>query len=183
MRKVLNNFLLISGSGRNIGKTTLACKIISELSCKHNVVGLKISPHFHYDTNKQDIVIQEKNYSIYKEKSFNSGKDSSRMLDAGASKVYFIESDDIGVGEAIKKVLGLLENEIPVVCESGSFLNIYKPGMHIFVDNGTGEKVKTSPDPQKVNYNFIIQSEDILSGTFNVKTNYHNNIWSLSLIE
>ncbi len=42
-----NNVILISGSGRNCGKTTVACHIISQLAKMGQVTGLKISPHFH----------------------------------------------------------------------------------------------------------------------------------------
>jgi len=41
------NILLVSGNGRNSGKTTLACKIIERFSKDHEITGLKISPHFH----------------------------------------------------------------------------------------------------------------------------------------
>ena len=49
----LANLLIISGSGKNVGKTLLACQIIKHFSRNSTVIGLKISPHFH-NNNKEN---------------------------------------------------------------------------------------------------------------------------------
>ena len=46
-----NNILTISGTGKNVGKTSLACRIIHRLSATHKLTAVKISPHFHWIEN------------------------------------------------------------------------------------------------------------------------------------
>lgn len=73
-------------------------------------------------------------YIIYREFSRNSGKDSSRMLKAGASAVYFIESDDNHLAEAFRKLLPVIGSQ-PVICESASLAKFITPGILIFIEN------------------------------------------------
>jgi len=42
---IINNLLLIAGTGNKSGKTTLACKVI-EQHREHGIIGIKITPHF-----------------------------------------------------------------------------------------------------------------------------------------
>ena len=42
-----SNILAISGTGRNVGKTTLTCGIIKKLGIDQKPTAVKISPHFH----------------------------------------------------------------------------------------------------------------------------------------
>ena len=82
------HLLLIAGNGRNVGKTTLACKIIARFAGETEVTGLKITPHFH-PVNEDDVVIQTNNFLIINETQISS-KDSSLMLQAGAKQVFFV---------------------------------------------------------------------------------------------
>ena len=58
--KLVKNMVLVSGSGRNCGKTTVACNLITQLSENEFVYGLKITPHFHLTGQKQELLIEEK---------------------------------------------------------------------------------------------------------------------------
>jgi len=141
--KEIKNILLVSGSGRNCGKTTLVCNIISSLSKGNSkVLGLKISPHFHIMDEKQLLSHKEEGINIYEEKNPNSEKDSGRMLKAGAKKVYFIQCDDKLLEQAYIKFTEFISSDDLVICESGSLSNIYKPGLHILVrgDNFDAKK-------------------------------------------
>ena len=41
------NILTIAGTGRNVGKTTLACSIIKKMALNARITAIKITPHFH----------------------------------------------------------------------------------------------------------------------------------------
>ena len=138
------NIILVSGSGRDCGKTTVACHIIRQLKIKGKVVGLKITPHFHATDDSQEIIAKEDGYIIYKEENTESNKDSSRMLRSGADEVYFVQCNDealLGMYEILKQ---LLPDNITVVCESGSFANVFKPELHILVEGAKPDKSKKS---------------------------------------
>ncbi len=132
VRPSFQNMVLISGNGRNVGKTTLACEIIRHLSQHHEVTGIKITNHFHPVDDKHEIIVQTPDFIIVKE-LVESGKDSSLMLKAGAKNVYFIMSKKESTGEAFMRIANKLENH-PVVCESGGLRNSVHPGLYLFVN-------------------------------------------------
>lgn len=135
----LPHFLLVSGNGRNVGKTTLACKIINQLSQTTPVTGIKISSHFH-PYSAEEVVIKSDSFVILEEKKQNS-KDSSLMLQAGAGKVYFLMAGKQNLGEALIQLLKLVPNEA-VVCESGGLHEHILPGLFLFVNRKNKAIVK-----------------------------------------
>jgi hypothetical protein len=144
LMKSFSNVLLVSGSGRNCGKTTLVCDVIKMLSATRKVVGLKISPHVHITGNMQELIDEGEGWKLYRETDSNSGKDSSRMLVAGASDVYFAESGDDNLINMANSLGKLFSSETPVVCESGSFAKSYKPGLHVLVKGNEVDETKLS---------------------------------------
>ena len=129
--KKMNNVILIAGSARNVGKTYLACEIIKRMSQYTQVVGVKVSPHLHENVIGNEIAKTD-NFSIYAETNISS-KDSSRMLQAGAMRVYYIETKDDYIGEAFENLKLFLPQHYPVIIESAGARNILEPGMLIFV--------------------------------------------------
>lgn len=133
------NLLLISGNGRNVGKTTLACKIISLFATKTGVMGLKISSHKH-SFNKDDVLYKNEKIIILDEKQ-NSLKDSSLMLQSGAKRVYFVMVKPEHFNESIDKMIELLPNSL-IVCESGGLHEFISPGLFLMVKRKDDEIVK-----------------------------------------
>ena len=135
-----NKILLISGSGQNTGKTTFACKII-EQNKEKQIVAIKISPHFHTVENCK-LLFSESSFQIYQEQNLDGKKDSSKMLIAGAKKVFYIQATDKSLGLAYKKVSELINENSFVVCESGGLRDIIKPAVFIFIKNIDESKIK-----------------------------------------
>jgi len=129
------NTLLIAGTGRNSGKTTLACAIIQKASENILVTGLKISPHFHGGTESLKLLVGNDNFNLYEETSAESVKDSSKMLQAGASKVFYIETTDSYIKDAFIAFTKFIEPNTPVVCESPALRNYIIPGIFFIMDN------------------------------------------------
>ena len=94
-----SNILAISGTGRNVGKTTLTCGIIKKLGLDQKSTAVKISPHFHEVDYDNPISEEYEAYSIYKEDRIDRGKDSSKMLAAGADSVFYIQAKDDHLGD------------------------------------------------------------------------------------
>lgn len=133
------NLLLIAGNGRNVGKTTLVCSIISLFATKTEVTGLKISPHKH-TFNEEDVLYRNEKITILDEKK-NSLKDSSLMLQAGAKRVYFVMVKPEHFYESIDKLIELLPNSL-IVCESGGLHEFVSPGLFLMVKRKDDEIVK-----------------------------------------
>lgn len=111
------NLLIIAGTGRNSGKTTLACAIISKFK-DQMPIGIKISPHFHETSESLQLIKNQAKYRIFREVSSKSGKDSSRMLDAGASESYYIQVLDHNLEEAFTETMKFIDDNKPIICES-----------------------------------------------------------------
>jgi hypothetical protein len=125
--------LIITGSGKNAGKTTLVNSIIQSMQAKYPVVAIKISPHFHKVEYNPVLYESAGNYMIYEENSDFPEKDSSKMKHAGANRVFYIQSDDQYTGEAFLKCLEYIEGNLPVICESGSLDQFIAPGLLIYI--------------------------------------------------
>ncbi len=66
---------------------------------------------------------------IQEESDPGTGKDSSRMLDAGARRAFFIASEDAMLAKAIDAVLTVTGNGCMIICESGGLRKIAEPGL------------------------------------------------------
>ncbi len=129
-----NNLFLIGGTGRNVGKTTFACLLIEQLSQKNDVIGLKISNikpddsalHGFHENKLQD------DFEIFEEKG-EGDKDSQRMLKAGASRSFFIRTNDAFAEKAFRRLLAQIDNNSLIVCESNSLRKYVKPKAFVMV--------------------------------------------------
>jgi hypothetical protein len=124
---VIPNLLLIAGTGNKSGKTTLACRVIEQFR-QSGISAVKITPHFHDITPGLLLLSENKGYSIYEELDPQSAKDTSRMLRAGAQKVFFAKVTDNDLLTAFTEILKFMPDDTPIVCES--------PGLRYFLDPG-----------------------------------------------
>jgi hypothetical protein len=138
---IIPNLLLIAGTGTKSGKTTMACRIIEQF--KHlNITAVKISPHFHETTPGLMIIHEEAGYSIYEEKNRDTTKDTARMLLAGAGKVYFAKVLDNRLKFVFDKIMELIPEGAPIVCESPALRNFIEPGVFIIMSSISPNKLK-----------------------------------------
>lgn len=140
--KQLPAFLIISGNGRNTGKTTFACKVIASVSKQYPLTAIKVSPHFHPEEDRGEIILKDKHFIIRKEENPQRDKDSSRMLRAGASQVYYLEVLDAHLEEAMDTLLSIRQTEGPVICESGGMRSFIKPSLFIMTNSKDSQDLK-----------------------------------------
>jgi hypothetical protein len=138
----LPQLLLIAGNGRDSGKTTLACLIIQKFSQDHQIIALKISPHKHRITGGGKVLCDKENLYIAEETDPGTGKDSSRMLHAGAGRSFFICSSEDQLPEAMDKILELANDHTLFVGESGGLRRFAEPGLFFIVGRAGSEDIK-----------------------------------------
>jgi len=129
------NLLLIGGNSRNSGKTSLACDIIRKYSETGQVVGLKVTridpsglePHGDHslDSGQGPNILEETNPE--------GPKDTSRMLQAGAKKVFYIRTTEQEMESDIHSFMETIGTGLPVVCESRALRNFILPGLFIMM--------------------------------------------------
>lgn len=124
--------VIVAGTGRKVGKTTVACRIIESFS-KSNITAVKISSHFHKPQEHLKLISRNSDYIIWEELSSNENKDSSRMLAAGATRSFYIQAEKDASVPAFEKLIDLLPYSGPIVCESPSLAKGVMPGALIIV--------------------------------------------------
>lgn len=125
-------FIIIAGTARNVGKTTLACQIIQHLA-QVNIVALK------FITLKDDGIVHShhkdiETFGVYKEKDLESSKDTVKMLKAGAKESYLLVCKEAYIEDAITDFRKRLSLTDVVVVESASLRNYISPKMFVIVD-------------------------------------------------
>jgi hypothetical protein len=133
------NLLIIRGTGRNIGKTLSACRIIQHLAGSHRPVAVKISSHFHPLPDEMDVIADTESYVIAEEKSLTE-KDSSRMLQSGAHRAYYIQARNEHVLDAFIHLLPELDPSQPLMIESGGLYDFVEPAILVHINGGGADK-------------------------------------------
>lgn len=153
------NMLLIGAAKSNSGKTTLATAIIERLKKRHSIIGVKITTIHERDgkCHKGDASCGaccsfKGNFLIHEEEGIEKNKDTTRLLQAGAQKVYWIRAHKLSLHEAIATLLENLRSEnvdAMVLCESNSLRNVLKPGLFLMVKRKDSSEFKPSAEEVK----------------------------------
>ena len=137
----------VSGFSSNVGKTTLVCDLLRELSgweaikltrghyrsCGRDPAGCCVS-----DLLRSEPVIRsgrESNYEI--------GKDTGRFWDVGASNVHWVIVNDDQVEQGITEALSRVR-AAGVIVEGNSFLEYVTADVTIMCARSEGGKLKSS---------------------------------------
>ena len=147
----LDRMLMIGSTGPNVGKTELACDIIKKISKGKKIIGIKVT------------TIKEKNgqcprggqgcgvctslegdFDITQETDSTSAKDTSRLLAAGAEKVFWLRVMKTSLKQALAVLLDVVGPESVLVCESNSLRHVAEPGLFIMVRKPDEKAVKNS---------------------------------------
>jgi hypothetical protein len=153
-----SNMILVGGAGRNVGKTSFICDLIRHFSAAYDLVGIKISPHTHQRSHENEMIRRSDDFIIWVEANAKTGKDSSRMLKAGAHKVYYVEVTDRHTSEALQMIMPEIES-YPVICESAALRRFIIPGIFIFIDNMQASANTKNMD-QKEKADFILHPSE-----------------------
>lgn len=138
---LIPNLLLIAGTGTKSGKTTFACRLIEQLQ-HPGLVAIKITPHFHETTPGLVLLHEGEGWSVYRENNPENAKDTSRLLKAGASEVYFAKVSDNTLLPAFNKIIKDISPETPVICESPALRHYVTPGLFIIMSSDSISKQK-----------------------------------------
>jgi hypothetical protein len=139
------NLLLVGGSNRNVGKTTLILNLIKKYKAQFSIIGLKVSSIQPGEDQFHGTHLNlESNFEVYEETNKDGQKDTSKMLIAGAKKVYYIRSTD----ELIPQAFNSLQSKIPpnamIICESISLRKHLTPGLFILIQDLRTDTLKKS---------------------------------------
>jgi molybdopterin-guanine dinucleotide biosynthesis protein A len=146
------NFIIVGSTGRNTGKTEFACRLIKQYSSQHTIIGVKVVA---INRKEGDSCPRggkgcgvcsslKSDYEITEETVINPTKDTSRMLLAGASKVFFLKVDKNCLEKGFKALLEIIPEGTMVICESNSIRKVFEPGLFLVIKNAEDRTVKES---------------------------------------
>ena len=143
------NILLISGSGRNVGKTSFICRVI-ERTADQKLNAIKITPHFHEPTPGLVAISLNANFRVFRETNSNSGKDSCLFLKSGAEKVFYIQTTDQFLEEAFSIAISVCNPNLPIIIESAALRKFITPGLYLFIQKKNEEVKPSALEMQKM---------------------------------
>ncbi|NVO19223.1 MAG: hypothetical protein HXX13_05950 [Bacteroidetes bacterium] len=127
------NILLIGGNARNSGKTSLACEIIRKFSFDMPIIGLKVTRMKPDEGSFHGAHSMQEDSSFFEETDIEGKKDTSRMLKAGAKRVFYLCVMEERLIEAMDKLNAIIPVGSLLVCESRSLRNYLEPGVFILM--------------------------------------------------
>lgn len=169
----LDRMILIGSTGANVGKTELAGAIIGKFSQSRDIIGIKVTTIKAKDgkcprgsTGCGVCSSLKDDFCITEETNSTSGKDTARLLAAGAARVFWLRVLKESLTEGINTLLDLIPPDTPLVCESNSLRHVVQPGLFLMVTTPAAKKWKASARSAKEYADRIIISD---SGSFNLE--------------
>ncbi len=141
--------VVIGGQSRNVGKTSLACSLVSQLADR-DWTAVKITQFGHgicaVDGKTCDCAVEDPNhvFALSREKDSSTDTDTSRLLRAGAKQVYWLRVFQGRLADAMPTMLGRLDGEESVLIESNSAVEFVSPDAYVSVVDGAVEDFKAS---------------------------------------
>lgn len=133
------NLLIIAGTGRNVGKTEFACRVIQTFCPQFDIYGLKVSAVYPdeamYHPNHDD---SGGTTRLFEETRLNVNKDTSRMLRAGARRVFYLRGEQQQLEKGYREFRAQVPTDAVIVCESNSLREVVEPGLMILVRSMSG---------------------------------------------
>ena len=157
--------LMIGSAGRNAGKTEFACSMISKFRTHGNIIGIKAT------------VIQETggtcprggrgcgvcsslegDFCITEETGGPAGKDTTRLINAGASKVFWLRAVQQHLDEAVAALVDKIGRDALCVCESNRLRLAIEPGLFVMVKDSKSNRYKSSAMSIREYVDLIVES-------------------------
>ncbi len=152
------NLVQVGAFGRNDGKTTLACRIIEQLSRQAPVIAVKLicveddGGHCHRGGAGCGMCTGLQGpFDCRVETDENSGKDTALMKKAGATQAYLLRSRKHSMAKAFT---AFLQEHVPhgalVVCESNRLRFYVKPGVFLFAAENLAKQKDIKPQASEL---------------------------------
>lgn len=137
-----HGLLLIGSTGRNSGKTEFACSLLARFGTDFPVVGVKATViRSREDTCPRGgegcgvCASLEGEFCITEEMDRHGPKDTSRLLRAGATRVFWLRVMRAHMAEGFSALRSLIGEDAIVVCESNSLRHVVEPDVFLMVHN------------------------------------------------
>lgn len=156
-----NYLLIVSGTGRNVGKTELVCRLIAKFSAQTDIFGLKVSAILPdeqlFHGNHTNIGTGR---TLFRETRYDTQKDTSRMLRSGAARVYYMQGNSKSIQTDFVTLRETLPENSVIISESNSLTEVVQPALHLVVTSLSG-KIKPRALPLLDSADLVITSDGV----------------------
>lgn len=139
--------VVVGGHSRSVGKTSIVAGLISALP-EYDWTAVKITQYGHgvCSANGEpcDCATGDHSWAISEERDRSGESDTSRFLIAGASRVFWVRTEQGRLAEAIPSLRKHLENARNAIIESNSVVKFLRPDLYLTILNPATEDFKTS---------------------------------------
>jgi hypothetical protein len=139
--------VVVGGHSRSVGKTSVVAGLISALP-EYDWTAVKITQYGHgvCSANGEpcDCATGDHSWAISEERDRSGESDTSRFLIAGASRVFWVRTEQGRLAEAIPSLRKHLENARNAIIESNSVVKFLRPNLYLTILNPATEDFKTS---------------------------------------
>jgi molybdopterin-guanine dinucleotide biosynthesis protein len=142
--------IAIAGASSNVGKTTLLCELLTELSRHEPWEAIKLTRGHYRSCGKDphaccvsDLLGDEPVIRSGRAETYTLGKDTGRYWDAGAANVHWVIATNDQVEQGIKRALARVETG-NVLIEGTSFLKFIKADLALLVARADQTQIKPS---------------------------------------
>ena len=147
----IDRMLMIGSAGTNVGKTELACALLRRFSVQRDIAAIKVTAIGDKDGQCPRggegcgvCSSLEGNFSISQETDRHSDKDTSRLLSAGASRVYWLRVLKTHLEEGAAALVETLGAHTTCICESNSLRRVVEPGLFLLARRQNSKPWKES---------------------------------------
>ncbi len=142
---------MVGSTGRNTGKTEFACALIRSLKERYPVHAVKITTIYdgcttciRGDEGCGVCTSMKGELRLNEERRLDRKKDTSRMLAAGAEKVWWLRVREGSLAEAARQLASLVPDEGILVFESNSMRRVCEPDLFFMLGSYENPEVKDS---------------------------------------
>jgi hypothetical protein len=141
------SLVVIGGHSRSVGKTSVVAGLISALS-EFEWTAAKITQYGHgicsVNGEPCDCATGDHSWAITEERNRSGESDTSRFLVAGASRVFWVRTEQGRLAEAMPLLRTRLQGATNVIIESNSVVRFLRPDLYLTVLNPETADFKTS---------------------------------------
>lgn len=119
--------MVVAGSGRGVGKTTLVCGLLAALP-EFRWTAVKVTSHAHGEIAP-----------VWEETTPGQGTDTARYLAAGAQRAFLLTTVDAQLRGLARELLTKIGPEANLIFESNGILDCLEPDLCLAVE-GAGEQ-------------------------------------------
>ncbi len=144
------HMLMIGSSGKNSGKTVLACKLTERFRGHARLVGAKVTTiHERFNGcprggNGCGACDLNGNYCVQEEEEPGEEKDTQRLLASGASRVFWLRAKLPALEEGAQALLETIGPDAMVICESNSLRTVVRPALFFMARRQDTDEIKES---------------------------------------